>query len=166
VTETAKLAANGRLLGLLASVLVILWPATAADRARKTIIAEVTPVRDGETIVVGSMPIRLNGLAAPEGDEPGGAEATKAMLELVQGRTLRCELDGERTGDRCVGICYFEGKDISEVMAHCGVARDCPRFSQGRYAKAERQAAAAGATIGRAIPSPGIVGRAEKRDGD
>jgi len=29
------------------------------------------------------MPIRLNGLAAPEGDEPGGAAATQAMLELV-----------------------------------------------------------------------------------
>jgi hypothetical protein len=34
------------------------------------------------------MPIRLNGLAAPEGDEPGGAAATHAMTELVQGRTI------------------------------------------------------------------------------
>jgi endonuclease YncB( thermonuclease family) len=110
---------------------------------------------DGDTIVVGSMPIRLNGLAAPEGDEPGGAAATQAMLELVQGRTLRCELDGERTHDRCVGICYLDGADISEVMVHRGLARDCPRFSQGRYAEAEFQAAAAGATIGEDYPLPG-----------
>jgi micrococcal nuclease len=112
-------------------------------------------VRDGDTIVVGSMPIRLNGLAAPEGDEPGGAEATQAMLELVDGGTLRCELDGERTHDRCVGICYLEGEDISEVMVQRGVARDCPRFSQGRYAKAERQAAADGSTIQRRYGLPG-----------
>jgi endonuclease YncB( thermonuclease family) len=76
------------------------------------------------------------------------------MIELVQGRTLRCELDGERTHDRCVGVCYLNGADISEAMVRGGVARDCPRFSQGRYAK-ERQAAAAGATIGQAYTLPG-----------
>ena len=64
--------------------------------SRGSLTGPVTYVRDGDTIVVGSMPIRLNGLAAPEGDEPGGA-ATQAMIELVQGRPLRCELDGERT---------------------------------------------------------------------
>jgi micrococcal nuclease len=139
-------------LGLAA--LLVSPPADAAKCPRGTLTGQVTYVRDGDTIVVGSMPIRLNGLAAPEGDEPGGAEATKAMLELVQGRTLRCELDGERTHDRCVGVCYLEGEDISEVMVHRGVARDCPRFSQGRYAKAEHQAAAEGATIGGLYPLP------------
>ena len=101
------------------------------------------------------MPIRLNGLAAPEGDEPGGAAATEAMLELVQGRTLRCELDGEHTHDRCVGVCYLSGADISEIMVHRGLARDCSRFSQGRYARAEHRAAANGATIGRGYTLPG-----------
>jgi micrococcal nuclease len=100
------------------------------------------------------MPIRLNGLAAPEGDEPGGAAATEAMLELVQGRTLSCELDGERTHDRCVGVCYLNGADIAEVMVREGLARDCPRFSGGRYATTERRAAANGATIGRVYSLP------------
>jgi hypothetical protein len=40
-------------------------------------------------------------------------------------------------------------------MVHRGVARDCPRFSQGRYAEAEGQAAAQGATISRVYPLPG-----------
>jgi endonuclease YncB( thermonuclease family) len=130
-------------------------PADATKCPRGTLTGQVTHVRDGDTIVVGGMPIRLNGLAAPEGDEPGGAAATQAVLELVQGRTLRCELDGERTHDRCVGVCYLEGDDISEVTIHRGLARDWPRFSQGRYAKAERQAAADGATIGKTYPLPG-----------
>jgi micrococcal nuclease len=77
------------------------------------------------------------------------------MQQLVLGRELRCELDGERTHDRCVGVCYLDGADISGVMVRGGVARDCPRYSQGRYAEAERQAAAAGATIGDDYPMPG-----------
>jgi hypothetical protein len=59
---------------------------------------------------------RLNGLAAPEWDEPGGDAATRAMVELVGGRTLRCELNGERTGDRCVGVCYLEGVPTSQSI--------------------------------------------------
>jgi len=31
------------------------------------------------------MPIRLDGLAAPEGDEPGGAAAKRAMVEPARG---------------------------------------------------------------------------------
>jgi endonuclease YncB( thermonuclease family) len=77
------------------------------------------------------------------------------MVELVEGRTLRCELNGERTGDRCVGVCYLEGADIAAKMVAAGLARDCPRFSGGRYREAELQAAAAGATIGRTYRLPG-----------
>jgi hypothetical protein len=57
---------------------------------------------------------------------------------------LRCELDGERTHDRCAGVCYLNGTDIAQVMVRQGLARDCPRFSGGRYAAAEPQAAAGG----------------------
>jgi hypothetical protein len=67
---------------------------------------------------------------------------------------VRWELDGTPTYDRCAGVCYLNGADISEVMVHRGLARDCPRFSQGRYAKAERLAAAEGAAIGGLYPLP------------
>ena len=61
-------------------------PTFAAEQCpRGTLTGQVTFVRDGDTIVVGTMPIRLNGLAAPEGDEPGGDVATQAMVELVAG---------------------------------------------------------------------------------
>lgn len=40
------------------------------------------------------------------------------MAELVSGRDVRCVLDGERTRDRCVAICYpDDGRDIAEVTA-------------------------------------------------
>ena len=144
---------NGRL--LVACLLAFSWPAAAADCHRGTLVGDVTHVRDGDTIEVAGLPIRLNGLAAPEHDEPGGPEATEAMRQLVADRQLRCELDGEHTHDRCVGICYLDGEDISEVMVRKGLARDCPRFSGGRYRTAESQAANGGATIEATYPLPG-----------
>jgi micrococcal nuclease len=127
----------------------------AAPCPHGTLTGQVTFVRDGDTIEVGGLPIRLNGLAAPEWDEPGGDAAMDAMLGLVGGRTLRCELNGERTHDRCVGVCYLDGADVSAEMVRRGVARDCPRFSGGRYHVIETQAAADGATIGRTYRLPG-----------
>jgi micrococcal nuclease len=141
---------------LLLSLLLVIAPAALAQKcARGSLVAEVTHVRDGDTIEVGGLPIRLQGLAAPEGNEPGGDEATQAMQALVHGRELRCDLDGQRTYDRCVAICYLDGRDISEVMVRGGLARDCPRFSGGRYAEAERRAADDGAGIRQAYPLPG-----------
>jgi micrococcal nuclease len=116
----------------------------------------VTFVRDGDTIELGSMAIRLNGLAAPEWDAPGGFEATAAMRELVLGKVIACELDGEATYDRCAAICTLEGgADISEELVRMGLARDCPRYSGGRYQAAEQWAAQRGATIGETYRLPG-----------
>jgi endonuclease YncB( thermonuclease family) len=103
---------------------------------------------------VDGLPIRLDGLAAPERDEPGGRQTTAAMVELVAGQRLRCVLDGKHTYDRCVAICYLEGR-VAAAMVRLGLARDCPTYSGGRYAVAERAAAAAGATIGRSYQLPG-----------
>lgn len=128
--------------------------ASAAPCPRGTLTGAVTYVRDGDTIVVGTMPLRLNGLAAPEGDEPGGAAATRAMVEMVEGREVRCELDGQRTYDRCVAVCYLEGVDIAAELVAAGLARDCPRFSGGRYREAEMQAAATGTAIRASYPLP------------
>jgi micrococcal nuclease len=70
------------------------------------------------------MPIRLNGLAAPEGDEPGGEAATRAMVELVDGRTLRCELNGRRTYDRCVGQAAVAAATIGRTYRLPGYCRE------------------------------------------
>jgi endonuclease YncB( thermonuclease family) len=101
------------------------------------------------------MAIRFQGIAAPEWGEPGSAEATEAIKALVLGKEVRCELTGKRTYDRCVAVCYLDGADIEAIMVRDGFARDCPRFSGGRHAEAERQAAAEGATIGEVYRLPG-----------
>ena len=131
-------------------------PAAAACPAG-TVTGEVTYVRDGDTIELGTLAIRLNGLAAPEWDAPGGQEATDAMKALVLGKSVTCELDGDRTYDRCVAICHLEGADISATLVRQGLARDCPRFSGGRYREIEQAAVDRGAMIREIYRLPGIA---------
>ena len=59
------------------------------------------------------------------------------MVELVEGQTVVCDLTQERTHGRRVGWCYLDGQDIAEALVRAGLARDCPRFSGGRYAAVE-----------------------------
>jgi micrococcal nuclease len=112
-------------------ILCICSPAAAND---PTIVeGVVTKVRDGDTIEVGKIPIRLNGVSAPELKEPLGPQSKKFMVELVNGKRVRCELNGEKNHDRFVGICYLRGKDIGAAVIKAGLALDCLRFSGGRY---------------------------------
>jgi len=156
---------NGLLPGLLACLLMFPWLASAAQCFSGTLVGELTYVRDGDTIELGRMAIRFQGIAAPEGSEPGSAEATKAIEALVLGKEVRCELTGRRTYDRCVAVCYLNGVDVEAIMVRNGFARDCPRFSGGRHAEAERQAAPKVPRSAGSIPCLGIVGRAKMYDG-
>ena len=60
-----------------------------------------------------------------------------------------------QTYDRCVAICTLDGADIAAQLVSDGLARDCPRFSGGRYQSAELRAAAQGSTIGETYRLPG-----------
>ena len=68
----------------------------AADCPRGTVAGKVTYIRDGDTLELGALALRLQGLAAPEGEEPGGDEASDAMRALVLGKEVVCELDARR----------------------------------------------------------------------
>ena len=81
------------------------------------------------------------------------------MRALVSGKTLRSELDGEQTHDRCAGVCYLDGKDISATLVADGLARDCPHSSGGRYHDVEARAAASGATIRQTYRLPGYCSK-------
>lgn len=97
----------------------------------------VSLVRDGDTIEVENIPIRLNGLSAPELDEPLGQASKTYMQELVLNKPVRCELNGEKSYDRFVGICYLDKKDIGISIIEAGLAIDCPRYSNAMYAEYE-----------------------------
>ena len=101
-----------------------------ADRSFE---GRVTVVRDVDTIIVAGTPVRLNGLDGPETSTRIGREARAFMERLVRGEMVTCALNGERTYDRWVGICYLDNQDIAAIAVANGHALDCRRYSGGRY---------------------------------
>lgn len=98
--------------------------------AAETVAGKVTKVRDADTIVVKGVAIRLNGIDAPENGTQAGNQATAAMKRYLQGMTITCGPNGQRTHDRWVGVCFTEeGHDIGAVLIGSGFALDCARYS-------------------------------------
>ena len=107
------------------------------------------PVRviDGDTIVLtnSNIHVRLNGVDAPEVVHPGydhdddfGPEARDEMRRIVGDATVRCELNGERSYERVVGVCFLpDGTDIGAEIIRRGLALDCARWSHARYRRLE-----------------------------
>ena len=99
-------------------------------------------VEDGDTIWVDGqgdpIEVRLSGVAAPEKKEPGGKQATEFLRTVCEGQPVRCELDGSKTRGREVGICYVTDADIGAAVISAGLARECVRFSGGRYTGLEK----------------------------
>jgi len=132
-----------RTYGALIGVMLAAAAATAAEpiygRAR---------VIDGDTLEVAGVRVRLEGVAAPELSEAGGDAARVFLERLVEGRVVVCAPTGRRSRGRRVAVCRLDGRDLGEMVIAAGLARDCPRYSRGRYAAVEREAAAG-------LPFPG-----------
>jgi endonuclease YncB( thermonuclease family) len=102
------------------------------------------PVRvvDGDTIVLTDTDthIRLNGVDAPEvvhpgydHDDPFGPESRDEMRRIVGDKIVRCELNGERSYERLVGVCFLpDGTDIGAEIIRRGLALDSAHFSGSR----------------------------------
>ena len=98
-------------------------------------------VRDADTIVVDGTPVRLNGVDAPELKTSAGKDARRWVVNHLRGKSITCELNGERTYDRWVGVCFADGEDIGAAVIAAGHALDCRRYSGGRYRNLETPAA-------------------------
>ena len=118
----------------------VFWPITLFAQAELT--GQITHIRDGDTIEVGDIAIRLNGLTCDERGTALGDRATAYLRSQVLGKTATCSLNGERTYDRLVGRCATE--ELGDIGAHlitqqlCG---RCERYDpEGEYAQAQRDA--------------------------
>lgn len=97
-----------------------------STRQQAVLIDDVIRVRDGDTLVVGLIPIRLANLDCGESGTSAGEAATRRMNQLVRGQTMRCELEGRRSYDREVGVCALpDGRDVGEVLI---AERFCARW--------------------------------------
>ena len=131
----------------LAALLLLTAPAMAGD------IVGRADVVDGDTIDIGKVRIRLDGVDAPESwqtchDAGGklyrcGARAAEALDALLAAsRPTRCrQVDRDRYG-RVVAICWTEsGIEVNAAMVASGWSFDWPKYSRHRYAPAQRIAA-------------------------
>ena len=118
--------------------LVVFSITATVSNAGSEVKGKVTHVRDADTIEVAGIPIRFDGVDAPDRGEPGFEAGKQWMRDQYGGRLVRCILTGAKTYDRSVGACYgSQGEDISAMVISVGLARDCPRYSKGRYKKFE-----------------------------
>ena len=100
-------------------------------------MAGTLTIRGADTIVVDGTPVRLNGVDAPELTTSAGKSAKRWMANSLAGKAIECQLNGERTYDRWVGVCYADGGDIGAAVIAAGHALDCRRYSGGRYSHLE-----------------------------
>ena len=119
-----------RLKVLLAVALVVATPTFALS----------LKVRDADTIVVDGTPVRLQGVDAPELKTRAGKDARRWMVNYLAGKAVECDLNGERSYDRWIGVCYVDGVDIGGAVIAAGHALDCKRYSGGRYRHLETPA--------------------------
>lgn len=105
-------------------------------------ISGTAHVVDGNTIHVvtngRTVRVRLQGIAAPDHQQPGGDEAAAFLEQYAEGEPVHCTLDKTQFQSLEIGICYIAGQDIAAAVVRAGLARDCPALSGSRYWAIER----------------------------
>ncbi|NUH65216.1 hypothetical protein HTT03_07915 [Sulfitobacter sp. S0837] len=90
---------------------------TTAALPGAQLVDTVTRIRDGDTVVVGLIPIRLANLDCAERGTKFGDRATRQIEGMVKNAQLRCTLEGRRSYDREVGVCSLpDGRDVGELL--------------------------------------------------
>ena len=102
-------------------------------RANPITLEGVGSAIDGDTITINNYKVRLNGVAAPELNEEGGNEAKQAMRKILENKTIKCSLSGRKSYERYIGVCWIGAIDVGALIIMQGFARDCFRYSGGRY---------------------------------
>lgn len=113
--------------------------------------------RDGDSLVLNDMEVRLFGIDAPElnqtcdgdaGEYPCGREALAALRALLKNQTITCKSwETDRYG-RAVSTCRDGALEINSEMVRQGWAVAYFRHSTA-YARAQKEARAAGRGIWR-----------------
>jgi endonuclease YncB( thermonuclease family) len=134
-------------------------------------LSGIARVLDGDTIEVGQVRVRLEGIDAPEGTQACnrrfvgtwacGTAATYALIGLVQNREVACEDRGRDKYDRTLGICFVDGRDINAEMVRLGLAWAYLKYSRD-YVAEEAEARAARRNIWVAETMPPWEWRAQQ----
>ena len=89
--------------------------APSASSGQTVLTGKITHVRDGDTIEVGGIAVRLSALDCPERGTQKGDDAARIAQQFL-GLQATCELTGAKTYDRLVGYCEVNGADFGAYM--------------------------------------------------
>jgi endonuclease YncB( thermonuclease family) len=119
----------------------------AVRHASASIVAGRAEVIDGDSLRVGGMDLRLEGIDAPEyrqtcrrdgAPEPCGRQAREALVALVSRGVPRCRVEGHDRYGRGLARCSMGEQDVNRAMVEQGHA-----VAFGDYERAEAEARAA-----------------------
>jgi endonuclease YncB( thermonuclease family) len=88
---------------------------TSSSGQRRVISGVITSVRDGDTFLLGNLPIRLAAVDCPETNTQSGRRAAQFLRQYTSSR-VTCELTGATTYDRSVAYCSIDGRDIGRLL--------------------------------------------------
>lgn len=121
-------------------------------------------VIDGDTIAIGEVRIRLEGIDAPEtsqtcgrpflGTWPCGQEATSHLALLLRDREVRCDSRGLDLYGRMLAVCTVAGLEVNADMVRSGLAWAFVKYSTRYVAlEAEARERKVGIWQGEAVPA-------------
>jgi endonuclease YncB( thermonuclease family) len=120
------------------TILAVLALLLAATSALAQSVSGTVTVKDGDSLLVGGVEVRVWGIDAPEGnqacglpDKPWhcGSAATEVMRQLAEGKHANCERKDVDRYQRVVARCYVDGVDLSSAMVEGGHALAFRRYS-------------------------------------
>jgi endonuclease YncB( thermonuclease family) len=134
-------------------------------------------VRDGDTLRIGEITYRLDGIDAPEFDQTCidehadpwtcGVEARDHLTKLIAGRSLQCKDAGPDTtfSKWHLGICTVDGEtdSLNQLMVRQGYALNFEPSAKGRFGDDESSAKSRGAGLWKGcFVAPQVFRRREK----
>lgn len=99
------------------------------------VVSGSAQIIDGDTLAIGGEKVRLWGIDTPEMCQPGYAEASAHLAQLITGSEVSCAAVGARSYGRLVARCgTAKVFDLAKSMVVDGYAVDWPKYSRGAYA--------------------------------
>lgn len=121
---------------ILATVFVGLFLRDITPKEIGELNGTVRHVVDGDSLFLNSTkkPIRLWGVDAPERDEAGYAQATKALTGLALNKPVHCVRIDTDHYERIVARCYLtDEREINRLMIEGGTTSEYLYYTLGYY---------------------------------
>ncbi|MEO7245211.1 MAG: thermonuclease family protein, partial [Rubrivivax sp.] len=141
-----------RRLGLVGVAATCLWAvagAAAAAPGAASLTGQITRIVDGDSVYFRAAPdappleLRLAGIDAPEGCQPGGAEARTALAGFVLGKTVTAMTDGHDAYGRTLARLSVGELEVNKRMVIEGQAWSIrTKWDRGPYVAQEKVAKA------------------------